>query len=115
MLIEIPLRLQSEARLTGHWRAKNARKKNHYQLVGLYFNLNKITAIEPPFKVVLTRVAPRLLDDDNLVYAFKFIRDAVADRLIPGKAPGRADSEMYFEYKQEKRSKIYLVKIEIIK
>lgn len=39
------------------------------------------TLIVPGVQVILTRVAPRPLDDDNLAYAFKSIRDGVADSL----------------------------------
>jgi hypothetical protein len=54
--------------------------------------------------ITFTRLAPRTLDYDNLVAAFKGARDTVADILIPGLAPGRADDsdQIEFEYGQEK-------------
>jgi len=59
-----------------------------------------------PCKIVLTRVSPRSLDTDNLPCAFKWIRDAIADLIIPGLAPGRADGDELIEwvYEQEKQS-----------
>jgi len=70
-------------------------------------NLQNITQIK------LIRHAPRELDDDNLNYAFKHIRDTVADLIIPGLAPGRADGKLHFTYGQQ-RSKLYLVEIVLI-
>jgi hypothetical protein len=35
----------------------------------------------PPYTVMLSRVAPRKLDDDNLRGALKAVRDGVADAL----------------------------------
>ena len=113
MLIEIPLRLHSESRFADHWTKRNKRKKAHYNIVRLYYKLNVKAPVFPPVQITLTRIAPRSLDYDNLVSAFKFIRDAVADLVMPGLKMGRADEKMEFIYKQEKKSKVYSVKIEI--
>lgn len=52
-------------------------------------------------RIHLTAYRHRLLDDDhNLSYSFKFIQDAVADTLLPGLPPGRADSHFRWEYGQ---------------
>jgi hypothetical protein len=40
------------------------------------------------------------LDSDNLVTAFKFLRDAIAADLAPGLPPGRADEHFDWEYAQ---------------
>lgn len=60
--------------------------------------------ISPPVKITLTRQAPRSLDDDNLCSAFKWARDCIADLIVPGLAPGRADNTkgLTFSYDQEK-------------
>lgn len=57
-----------------------------------------------PTKVVMTRVAPTMADFDNLVASMKEIIDGVADWLIPGLAPGRADGDprISWEYCQRK-------------
>jgi hypothetical protein len=51
----------------------------------------------------LTRLGARKLDDDNLRAAFKWIRDACAEMLIPGRAVGQADDDVriQWEYAQE--------------
>ncbi len=66
--------------------------------------------------IFLTRIAPRALDFDNLVYAFKHIRDVIADTLLPGLAAGRADDDkrLQWQYCQEKgRPKEYAFRISI--
>lgn len=72
----------------------------------------------PPCHVILTRIAPKQLDDDNLVSALKNARDVVSDRLKPGLAAGRADGDkdITWQYEQKKGNpKFYALKIEIIK
>jgi hypothetical protein len=68
-----------------------------------------------PATIVLTRLSPRLLDDDNLHGSLKHCRDALADCIIPGLQAGRADDPKYgltFVVKQEK-AKERGVKIQI--
>lgn len=45
-----------------------------------------------PVVVEVVRIAPRMYDYDNLVAAFKGIRDTIASLLVPGLRPGQADS-----------------------
>jgi len=52
--------------------------------------------------IKLIRISPRKLDeDDNLPTAFKWVKDAIADILIPGKAAGRADDSPLFKWKYD--------------
>lgn len=94
--VKIPIRLVSEANMSDHWTKKHARKKKIRLLLLSY--LPDLSKCHLPCKVVLTRIAPRKLDDDNLRTAFKFLRDEIADKLIPGKAPGRADDDERIEW-----------------
>lgn len=59
----------------------------------------------------LVRYSPRKLDDDNLIAAFKWIRDAIADLIKPGFKPGRADAndDIVFKYSQEKSVDKYVI------
>ena len=60
--------------------------------------------IKPPCKVVITRVSPRMLDSiDNLPMSVKFVIDTVADLLIPGLKPGRADGDKRVQFQIEQR------------
>src|ERR1700728_3042753 len=54
--------------------------------------------------VKMIRIAPRQLDDDNYIASCKALRDCIADHLVPGLAPGRADNDprLSFHYSQRK-------------
>ena len=99
--IKVPYRLQSP-NVKEHWSKTHKRNKKIRSLLLSY--LPDLSNCQLPCNVTLTRVGPRSLDHDNLVYAFKFIVDEISDKLIPGLARGRADGlgNIEFEYKQRK-------------
>ncbi len=105
--------LKSEANISRFWALKSKVNKSQKLLIRYKF-FNDQPQITLPCVVKLTRFSPRELDFDNLVYAFKSIRDEVADHILPGFAKGRADGDkrITWEYIQEKGP--YAVKIEII-
>ncbi len=114
--IKIPIRLVSEANNTDHWTKKHKRKKKISLLLKTY--LPDLGKCQLPCKVILTRVAPRRFDFDNLVISFKHVRDQISGMLIPGLAAGRADDDdrIEWEYRQERGNpKEYAVIIEIKK
>lgn len=109
----IPYRLKSEANLREHWTKKHKRHKQERGLIALYLR-NHTPSL--PCHVRLIRIAPRPFDDSNLVSGFKHIQDSVSDHLVPGLAPGRADSDprIKWSYNQEKgKPKEHAIKIEI--
>lgn len=80
-----------------------------------------------PCEVTMTRLSPRLLDDDNLRTAFKWIRDEISECIFPEKRKtyidkngkvrhikGRADdnNQVKWHYDQEK-TPIQAIRIEI--
>lgn len=107
----IPIRLLSEGNNNDHWTKKHKRRKMQQQWTSVFWRRD-IGNIKPPVAITLVRQAPRTLDGDNLQTAFKWIRDAIADLIIPGLKPGRADNleGLTFHYDQEK-SKEYGVKV----
>lgn len=111
--VTIPVRLISEANNTDHWTKKNKRKKEIQRVIRQVWGIAPIRNTKLPVLITLTRLAPRTLDYDNLVAAFKWARDTIADILIPGLAPGRADDsdQIEFDYKQEKNPE-YGIKID---
>ncbi len=115
--LTIPFRLQSEGNISDHWTMKRKRKLKYQQAVA-YSLRTMDKRPDLPCTVKLIRIAPRKLDDDdNLRTAFKAIKDCIADYLIPGLAPGRADGDerIKWEYHQEKgNAKEYAIRIEII-
>ena len=111
----IYIKTVSEANSSEHWTKKNKRHKSQKKFIRLWSLENNIKSTILPCIVRLTRLAPGMLDeDDNLRMAFKWIKDFIADEILPGQAPGRADSDkrITWTYAQEK-SPIYAIRIEI--
>jgi hypothetical protein len=116
MIIDIPIRVVSEANSREHWHKKARRHHDQKIAVANYYDS---LPIKPtlPCHVSLIRVAPRKLDFDNLVSAFKYIRDAISEKLTGDPRAGRSDDDPRIEwsYKQQSGgSKIYAIKIEIV-
>jgi hypothetical protein len=94
----------SEANKTGeHWTKKSKRHQNQKTVLQdslKFYHVN----VKMPAHITLCRYNSHFLDDDNLVSAFKYIRDALCDYLMPGLAAGRADArlDITFSYQQVK-------------
>lgn len=113
MLIEIPYKLPSLPNTPMHWTQKHRLIKRQKSMVKAYLAHEEIPE-KGPWHIILTRLGPRQLDDDNNVASFKYILDAVCEKLHPGLKPGQADSkdDLFYEFKQEK-SRIYAIRIEV--
>jgi hypothetical protein len=61
-----------------HWTKRAARAKKERAIVAAALRHHPFAAAQPPTTCTLIRIAPRMLDDDNLAGAFKSIRDEVA-------------------------------------
>lgn len=64
-----------------HWTRRAARAKRERAVVAVALRSQWFPDVEtasPPTTCTLARIAPRMLDDDNLAGAFKSIRDEVA-------------------------------------
>jgi hypothetical protein len=111
----VPVKILSEANNTDHWSKKKARKDETRKKIKLKWLLIGNPEPKLPCIIKITRIAPRELDFDNLVYSMRNITNIIADLLIPGLAPGRADGDkrLKFEYLQRKIPKTYSVEIEI--
>jgi hypothetical protein len=107
VVIQMRKELLSEGNKRDHWRIKYMREKQRKEYLFCY-NVklkNLISRLQFPFHVTLTRIAPKFLDYDNWVYTAKGFRDYIADLIIPGLAPGRADHDeklIQWEYSQTK-------------
>jgi hypothetical protein len=108
--IRVPIKIVSVANLRLHWAVKAKLAKSHRSKA--FSALASVAAPPaPPCTLVLTRVAPRALDGDNLQSAFKAVRDGVADWL--GVDDGHKDLD--WQYSQRKDGpKVYAVEIEVI-
>lgn len=106
MQIELPIRIESVANKREHWGAKARRTKVHRNAA---LAIPAWTLPSLPCTVILTRVAPRKLDGDNLQSGFKALRDGIADRL------GIADNDprVRWQYRQAKgKPKEYAARVE---
>ena len=116
--IRLPIRTVSEANNFEHWTRKHKRHAFQRKQVSLAFLNFRHSVIPLPCHVTITRIAPRPLDEeDNLRMAVKYIKDYIADKLVPGKRIGFADGDkrITWHYAQQKGTKPreYAVKIEI--
>lgn len=128
-LLELCISLQTISELNSreHWSKKHKLHKKQQLLTRFALQNHAKRAITLPCRVVLTRLSSRLLDDDNLVGAFKYIRDEVAFFLFPEKSyyiqnkgkqvlmKGLADDDkrVTWEYEQKKNKGEQQVQIQI--
>ena len=112
MAVSVPipgLRLVSEANAHTHWRVRQRRAKEQRSIVALVLRgtIAKLMMTLAPLEVVITRVAPRSLDSDNLTGAAKHCRDQVAAEL------GIDDRDPRVTWTVEQRKGPYAVEISI--
>ncbi len=123
---EIPLKTVSEANSSEHWSVSSKRHRQQQFFVRALFHGSN-DPIPLPCTITLTRLNSRGLDDDNLVSAFKHLRDEIALCIFPEKRKccllkngntrrikgvGDSDPRLHWEYAQEK-SKTMGIRIEI--
>lgn len=105
--IDLYCPIVSEANNTDHWTVKRKRK-NHQKIevISAMSHLNLKNLAKYPLLISIIRIGGRKMDDDNYQNAVKAIRDAIADQLNPGLAPGQADNSDQFSwvYQQQKGS-----------
>lgn len=76
--LELPLTLPSVANLREHHHAKARRVKMHRDAA---WSAMRLRQFPRPAVVRIVRVAPRLLDSDNLASCAKGVRDGIADAM----------------------------------
>ena len=79
--VRLPLQIISEANSRDHWRKSSARKKSHRMIARSVLQQHARPMHDGAVTILLTRIGPRTLDDDNLASGFKACRDGVADWL----------------------------------
>lgn len=109
MTIILPLRTVSEANRRDHWATKAKRVARQRGVTGMVL-LNSLRGLRGPVMVLLARVAPLPLDDDNLRGALKAVRDGVADAL----GVNDNDPRVTWEYAQRRgKPGEYAVEIQV--
>lgn len=111
----ITVKTVSEGNMREHWGSRAGRHKKQKTATALALK-PYADCVKLPCHVTLIRISPRPLDDDNLQFSFKAIRDAVADFLIPGLKAGRADNDprITWGYDQRKEGKEKGFRIELV-
>ena len=79
--VELPIHIVSEANMREHFRVVAKRKALHRQTARWHMQCFLRPVPERAATITLTRIGPRMLDDDNLASGFKACRDGVADWL----------------------------------
>jgi len=75
--IKAPIRTMSELNAREHWAHRNKRRSWQRTAIRYYLNVTQPPSL--PVTLLLTRIAPRKLDEgDNLPSSFKAIRDEIA-------------------------------------
>lgn len=105
---QLSLKTVSEANCSEHWTKKSKRHRQQQFFIRQLFKQEPVK-IALPCEVKMVRLASRTLDSDNLVSAFKWIRDELSECLIPStkKGKGRSDSDprITWVYDQGKSSR----------
>lgn len=84
--LELPIRLENVANEHTHWRVRQKRAKAQRGAVAMVMRVElalrrRGLTTRGGLVVVITRIAPRTLDDDGAVAAAKTVRDGIADAL----------------------------------
>lgn len=95
----VPIKLKSAQNIKCHWAKRAAMVRKQKLDVGLMLNASWKPLPMFPCKITLVALKLHQMDYDNLVTAFKPIRDSVAEFFRPGLAPGRADDTDQIEWK----------------
>lgn len=93
VVLELSVRVPSEANLREHWYERKRRSAAHRGMIR--GALNGIVVPEPPVRVTWTRLGGRGLDDDNLAVSFKHLRDGLAEHYGLDDRPGTGLEWMY--------------------
>lgn len=106
----IPIEVKSP-NVQEHWSKKHKRNKIHAALIKYY--MPELLEISPPCKISFIRIGTRMLDDDNLIFSFKGVRDSCVS-LITGKKRGIGDEDpkFTFDYSQEKGEPSVKIEVE---
>jgi len=102
----VPIRLQSLSNTRLHWRRMVAIKK--MQRAAVKCCLVGLTSPSLPATVLITRVGPRKLDNDNLASACKYVRDQIAEWF------GVDDGSLLYTWRYAQQTGKYGVDVEVI-
>lgn len=102
MILDIPIRIHSEANRREHWGVTNCRKTRQQTAVRACIGARKLPPT--PVRVTFTRYGTGTMDTDNMVGGFKHIRDAIATELGCGDSPDDPVEWVYAPQVKTKRT-----------
>ncbi len=105
MLYRIPIELPSLMNLRVGWRKMAHLKKQ--QRLATKLCLHSAVIPPGPLVVIITRIGPRKLDDDNLASACKYVRDQIAEKV------GVDDGSSFYTWVYKQRTGKYEVEVSI--
>lgn len=98
--LHMPIATVSEANRASHedwrWRLSRAKRQRDAATLLALVHRKTLATLHRPLTIVLTRIAPRSLDTDNLAAALKAVRDGITDALttaLPAKDRPKNDSD----------------------
>lgn len=103
-----------------HWSKAKKRHDTQKLLIRSQMNYYLFEEIPRPCQVTMTRIAPRMMDEDNLIQAFKWIKDELASAIIDEFKEFKAgycdnDRRIAWKWTQEKGGvRQYAIKISIV-
>lgn len=103
IVVTLPLVTVSESNRRDHWTVRAKRSRDNRTVARVMFAKARFEAtgqinLSGRAVVTLTRISPRMLDDDNLRPALKAVRDGIADAL----QIDDRDPRVRWEYDQRK-------------
>ena len=104
----LPIRTRSAPNLREHW-AVRARRTRDERAVVAFLMANVRLVVGTPHAVLMTRLGPRRMDDDNATAGCKAVRDEIANLL--GIDDG--DKRVTWDVQQEK-AKDYALRVEVV-
>lgn len=105
MRFHVPIRLPSLANTRVHWRRMARIKKN--QRTAVWIAMRELWIPPLPLVILIVRVGPRRLDNDNLQSACKYVRDEIARKV------GVDDGSPQYTWQYDQRTGDYGVDVEI--
>lgn len=106
MKFHIPIKLPSLANARMHWKKMAALKQKQREATAVMLHVSgPIPAL--PLIVTITRIGPRVLDDDNLASSCKYVRDQIATAI------GVDDGSPLYTWRYKQRAGHYGVEVEI--
>ena len=111
--IKIPMRLKS-VNIQECWQKRHARSKNERFYVNMTLK-PRASCISLPVEVLIVRYASKKMDSDNFIAACKYLKDEIANILVPTNRSGSTDEDSRISWKYMQKNGEYCVRIIISK